>query len=407
MLDILTRRAHNGTALLVASHSAAVAAAADRVITLRNGAGDAHDLAPAAPARRRASARESAHRTPRADQSPSPAATASAAPTAAAIAPWSPSTTRPARSGPATASRSSGRPARANRPCCTCSPASRHRAQDTSAGRRCTATPATAPHRVGLVFQAPTLIPSMTVLENVELPMLLTDTTAERGAATAPAPRWTCWISTGCASDLPQELSGGQAQRVVIARVLAARPRLILADEPTSQLDRHTADHVADVLLQVSDEIDAALVVATHDPAIGAACTPSGRCTTGACTRRAPTTRRRAHRASRLTRRHPTRTPKVITVIRIWLPALLRRQPARLLGAALGVAIAVALLASLGSFLAHAQGQHDRPRRPFGQRRLAGPGRRRRRPGRHSRAGRRAPPASRPVRRPGSPRSPG
>ena len=55
----------------------------------------------------------------------------------------------------------------------------------------------------------------------------------------------------------------------MIARVLAARPRLILADEPTSQLDRHTADHVADVLVQVSDEIDAALVVATHDRAIG------------------------------------------------------------------------------------------------------------------------------------------
>jgi ABC-type lipoprotein export system ATPase subunit len=69
----------------------------------------------------------------------------------------------------------------------------------------------------------------------------------------------------GLRNDLPQELSGGQAQRVVIARVLAARPRVILADEPTSQLDRGTADHVAEVLVQVSDEIDAALVVATHD----------------------------------------------------------------------------------------------------------------------------------------------
>src|SRR5947208_1182479 len=66
-------------------------------------------------------------------------------------------------------------------------------------------------------------------------------------------------------NDLPQHLSGGQAQRVVIARVLACRPRLILADEPTSQLDRATADHVAEVLVQVSDDTDAALVVATHD----------------------------------------------------------------------------------------------------------------------------------------------
>ncbi len=124
-------------------------------------------------------------------------------------------------------------------------------------------------HRVGLVFQAPTLIPSMTVLENVELPMLLTDTPTGEAADRARAALDLLDLD-GLRGDLPQELSGGQAQRVVIARVLAARPRLILADEPTSQLDRHTADHVADVLIQVSDEIDAALVVATHDPAIGA-----------------------------------------------------------------------------------------------------------------------------------------
>jgi ABC-type lipoprotein export system ATPase subunit len=123
-------------------------------------------------------------------------------------------------------------------------------------------------HRVGLVFQAPTLIPSMTVLENVELPMLLTDTPAAEARERARTALDLLDLD-GLHGDLPQELSGGQAQRVVIARVLAARPRLILADEPTSQLDRHTADHVADMLVQVSDEIDAALVVATHDRAIG------------------------------------------------------------------------------------------------------------------------------------------
>lgn len=123
-------------------------------------------------------------------------------------------------------------------------------------------------HRVGLVFQAPSLIPSMTVLENVELPMLLADTPAEEARRRARSALDVLDLG-GLHRDLPQELSGGQAQRVVIARVLAARPSLILADEPTSQLDRHTADHVADVLIQVSDEIDAALVVATHDRAIG------------------------------------------------------------------------------------------------------------------------------------------
>ena len=146
----------------------------------------------------------------------------------------------------------------------------------------------------------------------------------------------------GLRNDLPQELSGGQAQRVVIARVLAARPALILADEPTSQLDRDTAAHVTDVLLQVSDEIGAALVVATHDETIGARLNArSGRCATVACTRaRTPA---------------PAHARRSQLMIRIWLPALLRRQPARLLGAAVGVAIAVALLASLGAFLAHAK----------------------------------------------------
>lgn len=123
-------------------------------------------------------------------------------------------------------------------------------------------------HRVGLVFQVPSLIPSMTVHENVELPMLLADTPADEARQRARSALDVLGLGA-LHRDLPQQLSGGQAQRVVIARVLAARPRLILADEPTSQLDRRTADHVADVLIQVSDEIGAALVVATHDPAIG------------------------------------------------------------------------------------------------------------------------------------------
>ena len=123
-------------------------------------------------------------------------------------------------------------------------------------------------HRVGLVFQAPSLITSMTVMENVELPMMLADTSAADARQRARSALDLLDLD-GLRRDLPQELSGGQAQRVVIARGLAARPRLILADEPTSQLDRHTADHVADVLVQVSEEIDAALVVATHDRTIG------------------------------------------------------------------------------------------------------------------------------------------
>jgi putative ABC transport system ATP-binding protein len=125
------------------------------------------------------------------------------------------------------------------------------------------------PGTVGLVFQAPSLIPSLTVAENVELPLLLDEHTSGDARDQARAALRLLDLDP-LRNDLPQELSGGQAQRVVIARVLATRPRAILADEPTSKLDRGTADHVADVLVQVADETGAALVVATHDRAIGA-----------------------------------------------------------------------------------------------------------------------------------------
>jgi ABC-type lipoprotein export system ATPase subunit len=127
---------------------------------------------------------------------------------------------------------------------------------------------AVAREHIGLVFQAPSLIPSLSVVENVELPLLIRD--SEPGDARGRARDALALLSLDqVRDDLPQHLSGGQAQRVVIARVLAGAPRLILADEPTSRLDRATADHVIDVLLQVSDELTAALVVATHDQHIG------------------------------------------------------------------------------------------------------------------------------------------
>jgi predicted ABC-type transport system involved in lysophospholipase L1 biosynthesis ATPase subunit len=129
--------------------------------------------------------------------------------------------------------------------------------------------PSGRPDRVGVVFQAPSLIPSLDALENVALPLILhgvLDTDA-RARAAATMARLGVGDLVGA---LPEELSGGQAQRVVCARVLAAGPALILADEPTGRLDRAAADRVIDVLLAVADEVDAALVVATHDPAVAA-----------------------------------------------------------------------------------------------------------------------------------------
>lgn len=128
-------------------------------------------------------------------------------------------------------------------------------------------SPAGRPTAAGLVFQGPSLIPTLDVTENVGLPLVLagmTDSAARQAALRALG-------AVGIASlawKLPGELSGGQAQRVAIARVLATEPALILADEPTGQLDHITGGQVIDALLATADRIGAALVVSTHDPVV-------------------------------------------------------------------------------------------------------------------------------------------
>lgn len=126
----------------------------------------------------------------------------------------------------------------------------------------------TAGHsRVGVVFQGPSLISALDVVENVCLPLLFID--CAEGEATARAMDALDRLGIAeLAHALPDELSGGQAQRVAIARVLAAGPRLILADEPTGQLDQDASASVIDVLLRAADDLDAALIVSTHDAAI-------------------------------------------------------------------------------------------------------------------------------------------
>ena len=129
--------------------------------------------------------------------------------------------------------------------------------------------PLEQPGRVGMIFQGPSLLPALSVVENVALPLQLA------GAATTAAHRVAAQAldSLGIAdlgNSLPEQISGGQAQRVAIARALASQPSLILADEPTGQLDHVTAAVVLDVLLRACDELGAALIVSTHDPIIAA-----------------------------------------------------------------------------------------------------------------------------------------
>ncbi len=123
------------------------------------------------------------------------------------------------------------------------------------------------PGHVGLVFQTTSLVAPLSVVENVELPMLLAGEDLSRARASAMGALETLKLEA-LADKLPEELSGGQAQRVAVARALSSRPKLLLADEPTGQLDRTTAGHLISCLLDALTSTGAALIVATHDLAI-------------------------------------------------------------------------------------------------------------------------------------------
>ncbi|HEY0521639.1 MAG TPA: ATP-binding cassette domain-containing protein [Ilumatobacteraceae bacterium] len=123
------------------------------------------------------------------------------------------------------------------------------------------------PGPVAVVFQAPSLLPPLDVAENVALPLLLQGANPATARTRAMEALARLRLDS-LASKLPEELSGGQAQRVAVARVLAGRPRLILADEPTGQLDHASATLVIDALINAAVELGAGLVLNTHDRAI-------------------------------------------------------------------------------------------------------------------------------------------
>jgi predicted ABC-type transport system involved in lysophospholipase L1 biosynthesis ATPase subunit len=118
-----------------------------------------------------------------------------------------------------------------------------------------------------VIFQSPSLLAPLTVVENTELPLILDGISEERARALAMRSLERIGLA-GLADRLPEEISGGQSQRVAAARALAGRPRLVLADEPTGQLDRASGAEVVSALLTAARDTGAALVVATHDAAV-------------------------------------------------------------------------------------------------------------------------------------------
>jgi putative ABC transport system ATP-binding protein len=122
--------------------------------------------------------------------------------------------------------------------------------------------------QIGFVFQRFFLLPMLTAWENVELPQ------SEAGIPKAERRDRTASLLTyvglaARADHRPSQLSGGEMQRVAIARALANRPRLLLADEPTGELDSATGDQIADLLDRVNAD-GTALVIVTHDPSLAA-----------------------------------------------------------------------------------------------------------------------------------------
>lgn len=118
---------------------------------------------------------------------------------------------------------------------------------------------------VGFVFQTFNLIPVLTAFENVELPLLLTRLNSKQRKKQVN----TALELVGLADrghHLPKQLSGGQEQRVAIARALVTDPRLIVADEPTGNLDSNSAQEVLNILQMLSKQLGKTVIMVTHDP---------------------------------------------------------------------------------------------------------------------------------------------
>jgi len=118
---------------------------------------------------------------------------------------------------------------------------------------------------IGFIFQFYNLIPVLTALENVELPLILSPLSRKERRAHAE----TAFEVVGLADRMhhyPRQLSGGQEQRVAIARAVATDPAILVADEPTGDLDKHSADEILQLMERLNRELNKTILMVTHDP---------------------------------------------------------------------------------------------------------------------------------------------
>jgi putative ABC transport system ATP-binding protein len=120
-------------------------------------------------------------------------------------------------------------------------------------------------NNVGFIFQTYNLIPVLTAFENVELPLLLTHLSRKKRRENVMTALRIVGLS-GRETHYPRQLSGGQEQRVAIARAIVTDPYLLVADEPTGDLDRTTAGEILELLEQLNREFQKTIVMVTHDP---------------------------------------------------------------------------------------------------------------------------------------------
>jgi putative ABC transport system ATP-binding protein len=118
---------------------------------------------------------------------------------------------------------------------------------------------------IGYVFQTFNLIPVLTAFENVELPLLLTNLSAQQRRDHVMTALKLVGLEERV-NHLPKQLSGGQEQRVAIARAIVSDPTLLLADEPTGDLDSHSATEVLEILKRLNEDFHKTIVMVTHDP---------------------------------------------------------------------------------------------------------------------------------------------